>query len=187
MENNSQLSPQDKEKLVNSIVKAFAYAENGGEPNIKNPSAGKSGELKSVFQFEPSTWETDSKRVFGKVEPIDPDKETYVMQQKVGKWIDEGKTVSEMASEHNSGNPNAYKENHVGTNKYGVKYDTPAYAKKVLDYSREFYSGTGQKPQVTPLSAPKQDLSNSAPVKTLLNIISQAKTAQTPTGPVEST
>lgn len=131
---------QDKEKLVNSIVKGIAYAENGGKPNIDNPSAGKSGELKSIFQFEPSTWKQDAKKILGNENaPLTADNETFVMQHKVSQWIDEGKDVNQMASIHNSGNPNAYKENHRGTNKYGVKYDTPAYAKKVSDYSKKFY------------------------------------------------
>jgi hypothetical protein len=82
--------------------------------------------------------------------PLTPDNETYVMKQKVLKWIDEGKTASEMASIHNSGQPNAYKENHKGTNKYGVKYDTPAYTSGVLNYAKKFYqekASASQKPQ----------------------------------------
>lgn len=132
----------EKEKLVNSIVKGIAYAENNGKPDINNPSAGKSGEMKSIFQFQPTTWKADAKEFLGNENAeLNPDNETYVMQQKVSKWIDEGKNVNEMASIHNSGNPNAYKENHKGVNKYGVKYDTPAYTKKVADYSRQFYLG----------------------------------------------
>lgn len=135
----------DKQKLINSIVKGFAYAENGGKPNINNPSAGKSGELKSIFQFEPDTWKADAKEYLGNENaPLTADDETYVMQQKVSKWIDEGKNVDEMASIHNSGNPNAYKENHKGVNKYGIAYDTPAYAKKVKDYSQQFYKESNQ-------------------------------------------
>lgn len=129
----------DKELLENAIVKAIAYQENGGKPNINNLSAGKSGELKSIFQFEPDTWKADSLKVFGKEMPLTPDNETYVMKQKVSQWIDEGKNVNEMASIHNSGNPNAYKENHIGINKYGIKYDTPAYASGVSNYAKQFY------------------------------------------------
>lgn len=136
----------EKDLLANSIVKAIAYEENGGKLDIDNTKAGSSGELKSIFQFEPGTWDTDSKQVFGKEMPITPDNETYVMKQKVLKWIDEGKTVSEMASMHNSGNPNAYAENHVGFNKYGIKYDTPTYAKKVVNYAKQFYSESQNTP-----------------------------------------
>lgn len=129
----------DKDLLANSIVKAIAYQENGGKPNVNNLSAGKSGEMKSIFQFEPATWKADSTAIFGKATPLTPDNETYVMKQKVLKWIDEGKNVEEMASIHNSGNPDAYKENHKGVNKYGVRYDTPAYASGVANYAKQFY------------------------------------------------
>ena len=54
----------DKDKLANAIVKAIAYQENGGKPNIDNPSKGKSGEMKSIFQFEPATWKQDSSRLW---------------------------------------------------------------------------------------------------------------------------
>ena len=132
---------QDKEKLVNSIVKALAYTENGGKPNIKNPSAGQSGELKSIFQFEPGTWKQYSKEVTGHDNlPLDADHETYVVQQKVKKWVDEGKNASQIASLWNSGNENAYKQNHKGTNSSGIAYDTPAYAKKVVSYAKQFYT-----------------------------------------------
>lgn len=129
----------DKDLVENAIVKAIAYQENGGKPNVKNLSAGKSGELKSIFQFEPNTWKEDSLKVFGKEEPITPDNETYVMKQKVSKWIDEGLNVEQMASIHNSGNPEAYEENHVGVNSYGIKYDTPSYASGVAKYAKQFY------------------------------------------------
>lgn len=148
----------EKDLLADSIVKALAYQENGGKVDINNPSAGQSGEMKSIFQFLPSTWDDDSKKVFGKKVPLTSDNETYVMKQKVIKWIDEGKNVSEMASIHNSGNPNAYKENHKGVNKYGVPYDTPTYAKNVTDYARKFYDEKlkeQEKPQFTGAQNPE--------------------------------
>ena len=169
---------QDKEKLVNSIVKGIAYAENGGKPNIENPSAGQSGEMKSIFQFEPATWKADAKEFLGNENaPLTADNETYVMQQKVSQWIDEGKNVDEMASIHNSGNPNAYKENHRGKNRYGVAYDTPAYAQKVKEYSQQFYkespdsnidsSGAALSTQKTPLPQ--------TPIDTTINKVTDAQ------------
>lgn len=151
----------DKELMANAIVKAIAYEENGGKPDINNPSAGQSGEMKSIFQFLPQTWADDSKNVFGKEVPLTPDNETYVMKQKVLNWIDQGKTVSEMASIHNSGNENAYKQNWKGTNKYGVAYDTPAYAANVLKYAKQFYNQDAQNHQPT--------ISQPGPQQTLLN------------------
>ena len=169
---------QDKEILADSIVKGIAYAENGGKPDINNPKAGKSGELKSIFQFEPATWKADAKAILGSENaPLTPDNETYVMREKVKKWIDEGKTVSEMASIHNAGDPNAYKENHKGVNRYGVKYDTPAYAKKVLSYSKEFYDKKSNIiPEGTALTTQPQPMpTNSGPLATILDTIKKAQ------------
>jgi len=147
----------DKEKLEDSIVKAFAYTENGGKPNINNPLKGKTGEMKSIFQFTPDTWKKDAKEVLGNENtPLTPDAETYVMKQKIKQWIKEGKSVSQMASIHNAGNgePDAYTgkfsdgSSSVGINKkYGVKFDVPNYAKKVLSYSKQFYNGDNSSSQ----------------------------------------
>lgn len=128
--------------LADSITKAIAYAESGGAPNLENPKAGKTGEMKSIFQYTPDTWKLYSKQIFGKEVPMSADAETHVTKEKVKKWIKEGKTASQIASMWNAGEskPDAYKQNWKGTNKkYGVAFDTPAYAKKVLDYSKQFY------------------------------------------------
>lgn len=138
----------DKDLLAKSIVKGFAYAENNGQPDINNPQSGKTGEMKSIFQFTPNTWKLDSKKAFGKEMPMNSDNETYVMMHKVRKWIDNGLTTSQMASIHNAGasEPDAYTgkfsdgSSSVGVNKkYGVKFDVPGYAKKVVNYARQFY------------------------------------------------
>lgn len=131
----------EKESLANAITKALAYQENGGKLDLNKISAGQSGEMKSIFQFTPDTWKTYSHEVFGKEMPLNNDNETYVVNEKVKKWIDEGKNTSQIASMWNAGpgRPNAYKENWKGKNKYGIEYDTPTYAKNVLDYAKKFY------------------------------------------------
>lgn len=137
----------EKELLADAITKAIAYQENGGKLDLEKTSAGKSGEMKSIFQFTPETWKKYSKEVLGKDNvPLDNDHETYVVKQKVRKWIDDGKTTSQIASMWNAGEgkPDAYKENNVGINKYGVKYDTPTYAKNVLNYAKKFYTEKSQ-------------------------------------------
>lgn len=136
--------------LANSIVKAFAYTENGGKPDIENPKAGKTGEMKSIFQFEPATWKQDAKKyLHDENAPLTSDAETYVMKQKVEGWMKKGYTVSQMASMHNAGEsePDAYTgkfstgKASKGVNaKYGVGYDVPDYAKKVLTYSKKFFA-----------------------------------------------
>ena len=124
--------------LANAITKAIAYTENGGAPDISDPSAGKTGEAKSIFQFTPATWKKDSLQVFGNPNtPISPDNETYVVQQKVSNWIKQGYNSKQIASMWNAGEgePNAYTgkfsdgSSSTGVNKqYGVKFDVSKYA-----------------------------------------------------------
>lgn len=136
----------EKDLLANAITKALAYQENGGKLELDDTKAGKSGEMKSVFQFTPGTWKNYSQEVFGSEQPLNNDNETYVVKQKVLKWIDEGKTTSQIASMWNAGenHPNAYQENWRGTNSHGVSYDTPTYAKNVVNYAKRFYSEAQQ-------------------------------------------
>jgi len=147
----------DKEKLAKAITKAIGYAENGGEP--KEIKAGKTGEMKSIFQYTPDTWKLYSKQVFGEDNvPLTPDSESYVTHQKVSKWLDAGYSPEQIASMWNAGEqrPDAYKENWKGINKkYGVSYDTPAYAKKVADYTKQFMEETPD--QAPTQSQPQQN------------------------------
>ena len=137
----------DKKTLA--IVKAIAYAENGGKP--KEIKAGKTGEMKSIFQFTPDTWKHYAKQISGDENlQMTPENESLVTYHKVGEWIKKGYNTEQIASMWNAGEhrPDAYKQNWKGINKkYGVAYDTPAYAKKVSDYAKQFESG---KDETTP-------------------------------------
>ncbi len=133
--------------LTYAITKALAYQENGGKPT--SPKAGASGELKSIFQFEPGTWVKDSQEILGKSNiPITPDNETKVVTGMVSKWIDKGYSVKQMASMWNAGvgEPDAYTGKFsdgspsTGKNSYGVKYNVPAYANSVANYAKQFYT-----------------------------------------------
>lgn len=138
----------DLQNLADAVTKGLAYTENGGKPNIENPSSGKTGEMKSIFQYEPKIWHSYSKEILGNNQsPMTADSETYVTNQKVLKWLKEGKTVSQIASIWNSGDENAYTgkfsngSSSKGMNKqYGVNFDVPGYAGKVLDYTKGFLS-----------------------------------------------
>lgn len=153
----------EKTALTYAITKALAYQENGGELNVNNTKAGKTGELKSIFQFEPSTWKKEAAQYLGDANaPINPDNETTVVTKQVGKWIDEGYTAKQIASMWNAGpgEPDAYigkfsdGSPSVGTNKkYGVKFNVPAYANSVNKYATQFYTQSQQKNQQNTSSA----------------------------------
>lgn len=136
---------------VEAMTKAIAYAENGGAPDIDNPIAGKTGELKSIFQFTPNTWKNYAKQTFGDENTVlNADNETYVVMNKVKGWLDEGYKPEQIASMWNAGTgePNAYTgkfsngKPSVGVNKkYNVKFNVPEYTQKVLKYYNQFNGG----------------------------------------------
>ena len=179
----------DKDILADSITKALAYQENGGKLDLNDTKAGKSGEMKSIFQFTPDTWANYSHQVYGKPTPMNNDTETYVVKQKVLKWIDQGRNVSQIASMWNAGedNPDAYKENWRGTNSHGVHYDTPTYAANVLKYAKQFYqekagqAGSSQntpQPQVASAPAPQPQQNNSLMGKVIKSSGQSSQVAQ---------
>lgn len=140
------MNPEQAQQITSdprtiAYTKAIAYQENGGKPNIKNPSAGKSGEMKSIFQYTPKTWRGYAQQVFGDPNtPMTADNETFVTMSKVHNWIQQGHSIQEIASMWNAGESkkDAYKQNWKGVNSSGVKYDTPAYAKNVANYADKF-------------------------------------------------
>lgn len=146
----------EKTALAYAITRAIAYTENGGKPTT--PKAGKTGELKSIFQFTPATWKNYAQQILGDPNaPLTADNETQVVVSKVQKWLDEGKTAKQIASMWNAGTgePDAwtgkFSNGHpsVGVNKqYGVPFNVPAYANKVANYAKNFYQ-TDFAPQVT--------------------------------------
>lgn len=160
----------EKDLLADSIVKGIAYTENGGKLDFNNIKAGKTGEIKSIFQFTPGTWKLYAKSELGDENAeVNPDNETYVARQKVKKWIDKGYTARQIASMWNAGEAekDAYTgkfstgKSSVGINqKYGVKYDVPGYANNVLKYSKQFYSektNQGTQPSSQPTMTPQKN------------------------------
>lgn len=141
---------------VDAITKALAYTENGGKPDIKSPKAGKTGEMASIFQLEPDTWKNYSTQVLGQVVPLTPDVETYVVQKKIGQWLQQGYLPKQIASMWNAGvgEPDSYSgkfsdgTSSIGVNKkYGVKYDVPSYVDKFTGYLDEFLKSPSQSSQ----------------------------------------
>jgi len=175
----------DKEQKINAIVKAIGYAENGGKPDTSKLKAGKTGELKSIFQFTPSTWRGYSKEVFGKEMPLTPDNETYVVSNKVSKWLDKGWDTKQIASAWNAGE--GEKDAHTGkfsdgspsrsiNKKYNVRFDVPSYASKVDSYATSFLKGDNQQAKPTSNTSNPMDT-----IKQLLQISSsKGEMAQAP-------
>lgn len=152
---------EDKQKLAVDVTKALGYTENGGKPDINNTKAGKTGELKSIFQITPATWKNYSKQVFGKEVPLTPDNESHVVLHKVNDWLNKGYHPDQIASMWNAGvgEPDAYNGKFTdGTSskginkKYGVQYDVPGYVKKFNSFLSGFTNN-----QQTPASEPSSE------------------------------
>lgn len=179
------------DKYTASIVKALALVENGGKIPLENPSKGQSGEMKSIFQFTPGTWRMYAKEILGKDDvPLNQGTESVVTYGKVHKWLQEGYSPEEIASIWNSGKPDAYKKEWRGTNKYGVKYDTPGYVEKFKKYlgSSEKSSVSKEPPPMegpppiasAPAQAPQMPTSPTTQPKPglLPNLMSQTRQAR---------
>lgn len=178
----------DKNKQALLITKALAYAENGGKPG--KPVAGKTGEMKSIFQFTPDTWKLYSKQIAGKELPLTSENEAFVVNGKVQKWLDDGHTVEEIASMWNAGEqrPDAYKQNWKGINKkYGVAYDTPAYASKVKSYHDSFAKGDTQEVPQLQLQNTKEKTEAVDKIRSFLDKVKSGagQPANTSTPPVQ--
>jgi hypothetical protein len=142
-----------------NLAKAIRQHESGGDFNAQ----GKSGES-GAYQFTAPTWRGYAKEVLGDENAeMTPQNQNKVAYTKIKQWKDKGLNVGQIASSWNAGEgrPNAYKENNVGVNEFGVHYDTPTYARKVA----EIYQQTkGQTPkvtqpqkQLTPLETPQPE------------------------------
>lgn len=135
-------------KIAFAITKALGYAENGGKPALKKPVAGKTGEMKSIFQYTPDTWRNYAGQILGNPNaPLTPDNEVHVTQGKVNQWLNQGLTPQQIFSSWNAGpgEPNAYTgkfsngQSSVGMNrKYGVKYNVPGYVKTAMAHFENF-------------------------------------------------
>jgi hypothetical protein len=155
---NSQSTSQATtlDPQVVNLAKAIRQVESGGNYQAK----GGSGEH-GAYQWMPSTWASDSQKYLGQNIPLEqstPEQQNEVAYKKIADWKAAGFNVGQIASMWNAGggHPDAYLQNHVGTNSQGVSYNTPAYAEKVAKAYQQFKANTpGFNP--TPYSNPTID------------------------------
>lgn len=109
---------------VKKIAAAIKSVESGGNYKAK----GGSGEF-GAYQFMPSTWKSWAKQYLGNPNsPMTKENQDLVAERKIAELLSKGYGVWEIALIWNGGTPTVKK----GTNKYGIKYDSGAYASKVL-------------------------------------------------------
>jgi hypothetical protein len=112
-----------------NLAKAIRQVESGGDFS----ATGRSGEF-GAYQFTQPTWNSASKK-YGVNTPLSSatkEQQNEVAYKQIKEWKDSGYNPGQIASMWNSGKPDAYLDpNYTGTNKQGVKFDVPAYAKSV--------------------------------------------------------
>lgn len=127
------------DQQVVNLTKAIRQIESGNRE-----ISGKSGELPSRYQYTPGTWKSVAGKYLGDENaPISLENENKATYLRIKDWKDNGYNIGQIASMWNAGEgrPDAYAQNWRGTNKYGVHYDTPAYAEKVAKYYHELNQG----------------------------------------------
>lgn len=124
MPNPTQQLDQDAVRLA----KAIRFTESGDNANAK----GASGEH-GLYQFMPDTWNSTTKEF--NLDPSDFSRENQnkAAYMRIKTLKDQGYKPDQIAAYWNMGGNALTKgyEGNVGVNKYGVKYDTPAYVKSV--------------------------------------------------------
>jgi len=76
----------------------------------------------------PETWKWHSQKVLGYISPVTYINEIYVTANIVQEWIDSGRSDYQIGLLYNGGELKVKK----GINKFGVKYDSGAYAKTLV-------------------------------------------------------
>lgn len=107
-----------------SIANAIKQVESQGNYQAR----GASGET-GAYQFMPNTWRQWAGEFLGDPNaPQTPENQDYVAMAKIDSLLKQGYNPAEIALIWNGGTPTVKR----GVNKYGVAYDSGAYANKVL-------------------------------------------------------
>lgn len=135
-----------------ALTKAIKQHESGGKYDIK----GKSEEY-GAYQWTPDTWKSHAKAVLGdeNADITNPTLQNKVAYSVIEKDLKSGLSPAEVSAKWNSGQPKGW-ENKRGVNKFGVKYDVPAYVNSVGQlYTQEYQKAKQpvvQESQVQPQS-----------------------------------
>lgn len=148
-----------------NLTHAIALSESGnnGKPNYN--AKGASGEH-GAYQWMPGNFEAGAKAHGLDPNDFSPENQDKVAYAQIKEYKDKGYDPGQISSLWNSGSPNNW-QNHSGTNKLGVSYDTPAYVKKVQQNYQQL-KGTQSGYNPTPYSKPNNG--NPAPDNSVANL-----------------
>ncbi len=143
LDENGNIVKDTSSSSVDDIANAIKQVESGGNYNAR----GKSGEY-GAYQFMPGTWASWSSeyaKANGAKADIElnpsPENQDAVARFKISQWQAQGLTPEQIAAKWNNGSEVGW-EKKRDTNSKGVKYDVPAYVKKVLNVLGKSGSGS---------------------------------------------
>ncbi len=126
--------PKGMDADVVLLAKAIRQHESGNRAVLPGEGAEVGGA--SRYQYTHGTWKEVAQKYLGNANaPMTLENENKATYLRLLDWKKKGYNPAQIASMWNAGEgrPDAYKENWRGTNKWGVKYDTPAYVDKVYN------------------------------------------------------
>ncbi len=133
--NNGKNMQLDQKAL--NLAKAIRRTETGNQANPYT-TKGPSGEF-GAYQFTSSTYKNLAKQYLGNPNASPTvENQNKIAYSEIKRLKDSGHTPAEIASYWNSGNTKSYKTGLKGVNKFGVKYDVPAYVAKVSKIYKSF-------------------------------------------------
>lgn len=145
-----------------ALAKAIRQHETGNRQ-----IAGATGELASRYQFMPTTWKTEAKRILGDENaPLTLENENKVAYTRIKEWKDAGYDVGQIASMWNSGNPDMYAKGNRGV---GQSSENPNVTYNVPKYVKSVYSLYQQEKNKIPKEVP-EEIAEIAPFEAKSNI-----------------
>lgn len=152
------MNPTTLDPKAKILTQAIGKQESGGNYSAKGGS-----QEYGAFQYTPNTWAAQSQKYLGQAVPLNmatPEQQNKVAYSWVKEKLDRGYTPAQVASMHNAGEgaPDAYKGN-VGTNKFGVKYDTAAYVRGVQAHAESLWAQQNKTGNTIPQQQPQDNTS----------------------------
>lgn len=141
-------APVSLDQQAVNLAKSIRHVETSGTPDPFT-AKGKSGEY-GAYQYTAPTWQTLSQKHLGQAIPLDKatkEQQNEVAYKEIKSLKDQGYKPDQIASIWNSGKPDW--QGNVGTNQYGVKYDTPDYVNKVTKTYQSFKQGQNPAQETT--------------------------------------
>lgn len=141
-ENNNKNLNLDQDAV--RLAKAIKYTESRDKEDAK----GASGEF-GLYQWMPDTWKATTQKYNLDAGDLSRENQNKAAYMTIKELKDKGYRADQIAAFWNSGKTDGWEEKR-GVNKYGVKYDVPAYVGKVKQQYEHLKTSEQPQELVTP-------------------------------------